>query len=497
MSSTTSSQKRIEKVSSDNLVISFDLLSNLTYMATLSLGGPPRDILLQRAGALRLKTSVFFEQVHLLAQKLGVEYTRALQVVAGRARASAIKGLFLRFASTIGSGESEQIFLRQEAKLENQRYVNEYQRSVETLKKWTDAYAAMLVSVTLIVIVALVSTLMGAVSQTFVLIIGGAMFLITSGGVYVIMRTAPYEDYTYDGVTKGTPERRKARFYLRLLGGVGLILSLIVGVTAGFGPALLVMGVFLYPAGYYAAKDDKKVRAIDREISTFVRGLGNIAAAKGATLSRALRDLDLKSMGSLEPYVLRLRTRLNNQMPPHLCWEQFRSELGNELVVRSSEMLVDGVELGGSPEEVGQLAASYASTVAELREMRKLTAASFSFLVYPMHVAMVGLLLFILEVVANFNTRLGNIASEVTEQALAGSAAQTTGLSMFQVQDLGLITAMIMLVVLVLTVANALAPKFASGGHTLKIVSGLSLMCILSGLLMIAVPRVAGVLIAG
>ena len=88
MSSTASSPRRIEKVSSDNIVISFDLLSNLTYMATLSVVELPREKILQRAGEqAALKTSVFFEQVHLLAQRLGVEYTQALQLVASKARA--------------------------------------------------------------------------------------------------------------------------------------------------------------------------------------------------------------------------------------------------------------------------------------------------------------------------------------------------------------------------------------------------------------------------
>jgi flagellar protein FlaJ len=119
MSSTKSSPKRIEKVSSDNIVISFDLLSNLTYMATLSAAQLPRDQILQRTGGQTLlQTSVFFEQVHLLAQRLGVEYTRALQMVAAKARAPNIKSLLLRFSNTIATGESEHAFIREETRIE-------------------------------------------------------------------------------------------------------------------------------------------------------------------------------------------------------------------------------------------------------------------------------------------------------------------------------------------------------------------------------------------
>ena len=49
MTSSKSSRKRPAKVSSDNAVISFDLLSNLTYMAAVATGGPDRDTILEWA----------------------------------------------------------------------------------------------------------------------------------------------------------------------------------------------------------------------------------------------------------------------------------------------------------------------------------------------------------------------------------------------------------------------------------------------------------------
>jgi len=88
MNSITSSHKQIEKVSSDNLVVGFDLLSNLTYMSVLSIGGLPREQVLANCGKQQFKTAVFFRYVHLLANRVGLEYTRAFQLVSDKARAS-------------------------------------------------------------------------------------------------------------------------------------------------------------------------------------------------------------------------------------------------------------------------------------------------------------------------------------------------------------------------------------------------------------------------
>ena len=131
MSSITSSPKRIEKVASDNVVVGFDLLSNLTYMSVLSMGDLPRDQVLEHSGRQRFKTAVFFEYIYLLAKRMGLEYTQAFQLVSEKARATNVKSLLLRFAASISSGESEREFIAQEAKVQAEQYGNEYDRSVE------------------------------------------------------------------------------------------------------------------------------------------------------------------------------------------------------------------------------------------------------------------------------------------------------------------------------------------------------------------------------
>ena len=499
MATVASSPRRVEKISSDPIVISFDLLSNLAYMASLASADLPREKILERTGQQAgLQTSVVFEQANLLALRLGVEYTRALQLVAAKVRASNIKSLLLRFASTIASGESEQVFIREESRLEGGRYANEYARSVENLKKWTDAYAALLVSVTLIVVVALVSTLLGALEESFVLIVGSSMFLIISGGVYLIMRTSPYEQFTYDGDTGGPPDRQRSRFLLRTIGPLGFMMAVVLGFLFGLGWGLIAFGLGLFPAGWYARADDKKVRAIDGEVTMFIRSLGAIAGATSTTLANALSNLDLRSMGSLQPHIVRLRTRLTSQLPTKLSWSRFKSETGNELLARSVDMLVDATEAGGSAEEVGEIASSYSSSVAELREVRALTSSSFNFLVIPLHVAMTGLLLFILEIVITFDLKLSEVSSELGSQAASSaSSASTVSLDLFQSQNLTLISGMITMSILTMTLANALAPKFTAGGSSLKIATNLSLTCLLSGATFLFVPNVAGSLLGG
>ena len=495
------STKRIKRVSSDNIVISFDLLSNLTYMGVLAAAQLPRDAIIRMAGEMSfLKTAVFFEQASLLAQRLGIEYVRALQMVAEKARAPNVKSLLLRFSNTIASGESEHAFIREEARIEGGRYANEYSRSVENLKKWTDAYAAMMVSVTLIVIVALVSTLLGSLDQRFVMIVGVTMVMIACAGVYLILRTAPYEQITYDGEGDGPPDRARAKFLLRTIVPIAAIAASFIYVLGdNLGLALVLIGVSLFPVGYLARRDDSRVRKIDEEVATFTRSLGAVAGATSSTLSSALNNINPASLGTLQPYIERLRTRLSHQMPNALSWQRFKEETGNELLRRSSDMLVDGVELGADAEECGEIASAYSTRVAELRELRALTANSFGFLIVPLHAAMSGLMLFILQIIITFNDQLTEVTSEIvgTPGGLSAVSGIPPGMNIFASQNLTLISSMITIVILVLTVSNALAAKFAAGGNNLKIASTLSTTCLVSGANMLLIPPVASRLLGG
>ena len=486
MSSTKSSPKRTERVSSDSAVISFDLLSNLTYMSALATAETSRDVIFKHAIAQPYKTSVYFRQVYLLAKRLGFEYGRSFQLVSKRAGAHTVKSLLLRFAGSITSGESESEFLSQEANVEREQYTSHYGRGLETLQKWGDAYAALLVSVSLIMVVAMISSQLYDVGSGFIVILTATMFVMSLMGSYVIYKVAPIEQVTYKH-DKGPADRRKAWISLLLLGPIGFLVLIFMIGSSNIGAGMLIFGVCLIPAGIFAYRDDAQVNTLDKELSNFVRSLGNVAEALGSTLTVAVNTIDRRSLGSMEPYIRRLQIRLNKRLSPQVCWRKFNDEIGSELVFRTMNMFVDGVSLGGSPGKVGAVASEYSMNVALLRAKRYVIALPFSFLTIPLHGAMTALLIFVLEIMSSFSNQIQLSSSELG----AGSAALVPSLPVFQGWDMGQISVLTMAAVLVLTLSNTLAPKFATGGHNLKLAFYGSIMCTISGLNMLMIPPLA------
>ena len=471
-----------------------DLFSNLTYMASLATGRAPRDVIFQYAIVQPYKTTVYFKQVYLLTKKLGFEYGRSFQLVSKRAGAETIKSLLLRFAGSISSGESEHGFLAQEARVEREQYINQYQRAVETLQKWADAYAALLVSVSLIVVVSMISTMLYDIGVTFVYMLTGTMFMMSFFGTFIIYKTAPFEIPTYKNY-KGPKERQRAMKLLVILGPLGALVAAYLIVTDRLGEAYLAIGICLLPAGIYAFRDDNKVSKIDEELSKFVRALGNVSLSLGTTLSASLAKMDRRSLGTLEPYIKRLQSRLRSQISPRLCWDRFVDETGSELVNRTTRMFVDGSTLGGSPEVVGQISSDYALSIALLRAKRKVTALPFAYLTVPLHGAMSALLIFVMEIMTSFNEKLVVATAELTSQS--GSATiQVPNLPVFQPKDMTQTQMLTLAAVFVLTVANSLAAKFALGGHSLNIATYGSIMCTVSGINLMLIPPVAQGLMA-
>jgi len=323
------SRKRTVKGSSDSATLAFDLLSNLTYMAAMSVGGASRDLILEWTIKQNYKTVVYFRQVYLLAKRTGFEYARSFQMVASKTPAESVKSLLLRFAGAIQSGYPEQEFLLEEAKVQREQYINSYYRSLETVAKWGDAYAALLVSVSLVVVVAMISTMLSDIDILFVMALGVAMLFVNAFGVFIIYRTSPYEVKTFDnkGGPKGRRLARKLFYYLII---PGAILASLIMVTYSLSWGLMLLGLVLFPTGILAWIDDGKVDKLDQETSMFIRAVGNVSASLGTTVSNALTKIDQRSMGNLEPYIQRLQVRLSNNLKPELCWDAFRDEVGAE-----------------------------------------------------------------------------------------------------------------------------------------------------------------------
>ena len=485
-------QRRSKKDSFNQELLGIDLFSQLSYMSAIATAGVSRAQMFDYASRLPYVSSRYFRDIHLLAQKLNYDYAEACRMVGEKTEEEEVKGLLLRLSGSLSSGEPEEDFLAREAQAMGESYGNTYERKLESLKKWTDAYAALVVSAALIIIVAVISMMIYQVGTAFIMGLAGLMTVATIAGSWVIYRTAPKEVKTHSLAT-GSREQQLARSLFKICLPLALIIcALLFMLRVDIGWIMVLGGVCLLPVGLSSLWDDRKIDKRDRDIAAFLRTLGGVTKAIGSTVTEALTRIDLRSTGSLLPDVKKLLVRLSSGIRPDLCWQQFVAESGSEQVQRTVHIFWDGISLGGDPEQVGSRASLYAMKIALLRAKRKLVSATFGWLSIAMHGAIAGLLVFILEIMTLFGKTIEEMQPAEGSKSLIHLPA--TGLFTFHFEGLQLLRWLVMVVLVILAGANAFASKAADGGHTHKLFCYLGIMLAISGGCLLVVPKLAAMI---
>lgn len=480
-------QKRKSKDSFDRDYVGFDLFYQLAYMSSIAAAGIPRNQIFAFASQLPCNTSRYFQEIHVLAKQMRYDYAVACRIVGESTEVESVRSLLLRLSSSLGSGESEADFLAQEAEVQAEAFKNEYERGVESLRKWTEGYAALIVSSALIVMVAAISMLIYPVAMSFTISLVGVTICVSILGAWAIYRVAPKEVRVHSPASKCGAHRRVRRLAKVLLPAAAASFGIILMAGFGIGWALIAVAVLFLPVGVAGGIFDRQVKKKDSDISTFLRSLGNVASAVGITVSNALEKLDVRSTSNLVGDVRRLRVRLDSRLRPEVCWQHFSLETGSETVYRSVKMFNDASRLGGDPEEVGSRSSVVATTLDFLRAKRNQVSSSFGFLAFAMHAALVMLLVFVVQVILLF----GEVMQGAYTQGVA--EAQTKALEVFAFSFDGVVVleTLSVPVILVMSVTTAVAVKAADGCSNYKLCGYLAVTLGMSGFGMVMVPMMA------
>jgi len=463
-----------------------DLYSQMTYMAAISSSGLARGRIFEAAAELPYSSSSYFKQVNFLVHKLNYDYPEACRIVGEKTEEPAPRAILLRMAGTLSMGEPEQAFLAREAFVQGETYGNAYERDLQSLKTWTDAYVSLTLSASLIVIVAVISMMIYPVQTTFVVLLAGMAILATVAGAWIIHRAAPKEIKT-----TSLPELSRGQTYARglfkLLVPASLIVcSIMAWLNVELSWILLAASAFVLPPGLIIMWDDRKIDKHDDDLAGVLRSLGGVAKAIGTTVSDAVGKLDMRSTASLHGAIKRLNARLRTGINTELCWEKFVGDTGSEQVNRSIKIFRDAVDMGADPSTAGDQSSLYSMKIALLRARRKLVSSGFTWLTMTMHAVTCGLMLFICGILMVFS---GAVESMADLESGGGMPLPSFGF-FGDATQLELFHTLVIIVILVFTVANAFAIRAAGGGHHYKFLFYFGILAAVSGLALLLTPHI-------
>ena len=310
--------------------LKFDLFAQLSYMASVATAGVSRSGLFEYAAQVPYSTGAYFHDTHIMARKLNIDYAEACRMKADQTTAQDVRGFLLRMAGSLASGEDEAEFLSREAEVIGEMYGKQYERQIESLKKWTDAYVALVVAAGLIVIVTFISMMIYEVGVAFVAFIAFIAFIAgvalamvgaTGLGTWIIYVSSPRETKTRITGPSSRDQLMATKLFkicVPLTFAVSMTL-LVFGMDLGW--VLMIAAAIVAPPGYFINRDDARVTKKDADVATMVRVIGGVASAVGTTVGDSLTKIDRRSMGALMPEVTLLRYRLKAGIEPNLCWD--------------------------------------------------------------------------------------------------------------------------------------------------------------------------------
>lgn len=493
MSSSTSSRKRVNKISFKE-VSPFDLFYQLTYMSAMAAAGISRSKTFELAAKSSTVSAEYFASINRLVDELRFDYPEACRRVGTQAKSDNIRSFLLRLSDALRSGEPLSEFLNREASVMDADYENQYERKLESLKQWANAFSSIVISVALIIIIQVISSMIFSLDFSVITGLVFAGTLLSGFSAWIIWRSAPQEIMTVPAAL-GSAEQKRSKKLFRVLLPLGLALAVslyMLGLAMGW--VLVFFALFLFPIGVASLLSDKRRIKKDEEFSTFLRSTGSMATSSGSTLKEALQRLDLSSFPTLQPDIERLSKRLQARVEPHRAWHSFGLETGSQLISEVADIFYGAIHIGGDPERVGYVCSLFAARTTQLRAKRRLTAGTFSGLTTVMQAIVAGLMVFVLSIVENFAEMVKTIMPD-SDAAAQGQQQMSLGMAEFSAGELQFLSTITVSMVVVLALVSAAAIILSDGGDKRKVAFYLGMTVLISGLSMILVPpMVSGIL---
>jgi archaeal flagellar protein FlaJ len=477
----------------DPQLLDMDFYSQLVYMSAIATSGIARDKLVYYAARLPFIAARFFRKVDFVAKMFNHDYSQACRIVGEKTSEPEVKALLLRLASALSSGEDVSGFLSRESEICGESFGNNYERRLDLLKKWGDAYGSLIMTTALVTVMSVVSMMIGNVTITFIITLSVVTIIASFVGTWWLYKTAPREIRNHSLACR-SKEQILAKNLTRVLLPTGIIvLIILILMKASMGGIMVAIGAFLFPVGLVAVMDDSKISKRDIEVGTFLRSLGGVMQAIGATASEAMGRLEFRSLGTMKDSANLLHSRILAGISLTNCWDRFVGDSGSEQVSRSVRIFWDGISLGGEPQRVANEASGFALKVAFLRAQRSQMATGFTWLTIAMHAVLTTLSVFIYSIFVTFS-QLVNTMLPNPESSTVLPNMPSFGLFGQSSSYLSLLHVMVIAVVLILTIANALSIHFVNGGQNLKTLFYLALTTAISGGVFIIVPQVVNVI---
>ncbi len=478
-----------------------DLLFLNTYMASLAIANASRpEIFAYAANRKEYISAKYIAKVDMYVKKWNYSYSEALGIVADRTNNTIVKSMLNRYANAIDSGVPDDDFLKNELSTVRSVYRSQVEQGLEMLKKWGDAYIAMLLSGTVIAVTIMISIaiyspqgLESTLNMAYAIILVICVF-----GNVLMYTSVPDDPKTHGLMERASKEQQTIHAMERIIVPLALgavIVMTLIGINAGL--IFLLVGILMAPLGIIGFIDDSNITLRDNDFSTFIRSLGAIMGGQGTTAVHALATIDKKSLTTLEPLVNSVYSQMNLGLDNKQIWDKFIGDSGSNLIYKYLNIYLDTIIMGGPPEPIGTVVGSSVLEQTLLREKKDMHSRSFIVLLAPMHMAMVAIFVVLFRIMLTLTGSVSSMMGKFAATAAISGGSSAGGVSAgsalggmsmftnFPEKEMG---NFVVIILAIITISNIIAARIVGGGDRYMFYFYTALFCTLTGLILLIAP---------
>ena len=388
------------------------LLFLLAHMYAVSTGRPARRRLFELNTVIGGygRYQVVLRRIAVLAVEWGYGFVRATRLYASRVVNEAFRGFLIRLSEVLRTGDDVVRFLRVELGTAIRQFNSNYVRSIDMLRIFLGLYATLMsASVFVILTFTILTLFVGGDTRLFIV---SMVVLTVIIGVFALLAgmIVPEDPLIYKPRGSNHPRLRR----LRAATLAALAASMAAGPAAYMAtrdPMYTILA-FALPAvapGVVALRLEAFVKSINRFYQVFVRSFG-LTYSVIPNFASALASILAADYGELTPFIRRLYARITNGVDPHLAFRLFAEETLSMDVVRGTNIIVDSIDAGGDPSEVGIMLNDLLIRLNDLRIDRDRVTRTFEAVVYMMQ----GLVAAISSAIVNILVLFGDYYSRLS-----------------------------------------------------------------------------------
>ena len=410
-----------------------------------------------------------FDEIYNLALSYNYGLGKASEIVSQSLHKSQSEynRFLVRVSQIINLGENLSEYLYIEVDLVLQNFSSDYNRNVESIKTLLAMFTAIMsVSSFVVATTSILNMISGTASGMMFAMSLSLVILSLSMFVFVMYIIFPRDKIVNSKTVKGG--RIKILIYIATaVSAVIIIESFLIDELPNV-LGIVIAGIpFLIP-GLKARKLENSVKKLDIWYPVFVKDFGNVYTTIG-TVSRALTVLMRSDFNILTPHLKKMLNRSENRVNHKLLLDLFAHESSSEMIRSGNVILHNSLEKGANLALVGQSIHNVFSKINELRKIRDQTSKSFLSMVFVLHV--LALIVFAL---------ITKVTFIFTDMFLELDGFESP--FKFSPLDPILVSSMLPIILISLSIINALAIKIGEGGYYKTSFLYLGLLLIVGGL---------------